>query len=240
MDSSKQKPKNPHEGHRERMREEFLSGDINENTPHHRILELLLFYCVPRVDTNELAHELLDKYGTMPGVLDAPIDELCKFRYMSRNGATLLKLIMPIARVYTASKQSSALDFCSLEDIGNFFASRFAGVTHECVAALFLNSAYGYIDFNFISEGSMDSVGISIKDLLKRTLEKNAAAIAIVHNHPSGIALPSASDRFITETISETLRHVGITFVDHVIISGSDYVSMAQSSEYTHLFTKVY
>jgi len=240
LESSKQKPKNPHEGHRERMREEFLSGGINESTPEHRILELLLFYCVPRIDTNVLAHSLLDKYHNLAGVLDAPIDELCEFPYITRNAATLLKLIMPISRRYMTQKQSSIMDFCSLEETGNFFASRFAGIVEERVAVLFLNSAGGFLGFEFISEGSMDSVGISIKDLLKRTLEKNASVIVIAHNHPSGIALPSASDRYITEMISETLRHVNIAFADHIILSGSDYVSMAQSSEYTHLFTKVF
>ena len=129
MDSSKQKPKNPHEGHRERMREEFLSGDINENTPHHRILELLLFYCVPRVDTNELAHALLDKYGTMPGVLDAPIDELCKFPYISRNGATLLKLIPEVTRAYFHEEMDEQKIFDTAEKIGKYFIKSIRALT---------------------------------------------------------------------------------------------------------------
>ncbi len=240
MANIEQPPKASREGHRQRMRKEFLSIGFNENTPDHRMLEFLLFYCVPRIDTNVLAHSLLNKYHTLAGVLDAPIEELMAFPYITETAATLLKLIMPVARKYLCEKQAPVMDFCSLDEVGGFLVSRFAGLLEERVAALFLNTAGGFLGFEFISNGSMDSVGISIKDLLKRTLEKNASVIVLAHNHPSGIALPSASDQYMTEMISETLAHVNIAFADHVVISGEDYVSMAQSSEYAHLFTKVF
>ena len=98
-----------HDGHRERMREEFLKYGFNSATPEHKMLEMLLFHCIPRTDTNDLAHMLLNRFHNLAGVLDAPIEELCEFPKLTRSNATLLKLIMPVARKYIEIKDSSRI-----------------------------------------------------------------------------------------------------------------------------------
>ena len=84
---------NLHEGHRDRIRQEFLQHGFDQNTPPHKILEILLFYCVQRADTNPIAHELINKYGSVAAVLDAPVEELAAFKGLSERSAVLLKLI---------------------------------------------------------------------------------------------------------------------------------------------------
>ena len=117
--------KNLHEGHRERARQEFLQHGFDRNTPPHKILELLLFYCVGRVDTNPIAHELIAKYGSVAGVLDAPVEELAAFKGLNERSAVLLKLIMPIAQgTYTTSKSKNQ-PFAVLTALANIFLLTF-------------------------------------------------------------------------------------------------------------------
>ena len=109
---------NIHNGHRDRIRQEFLQHGFDQNTPPHKILELLLFYCVQRADTNPIAHELINKYGSVAAVLDAPLEELAAFKGLSERSAVLLKLIMPTARRYIYDKSAQKPTFASLDSIG--------------------------------------------------------------------------------------------------------------------------
>ena len=227
---------NLHEGHRERVRQEFLQHGFDRNTPPHKILELLLFYCVQRADTNPIAHELIKKYGSIAAVLDAPIEELAQFKGLSERSAVLLKLIMPTAQRYIYDKQEQKPTFKSLDSIGKYVLSCFLGETREKVGVVCLDVKGSLLDFSFISEGSLDSVGISNRDLVKRALDSGATAVAICHNHPNGIALPSDSDVTITKQIADTLSKVGVQLIDHIVVVDTDFVSMAQSEQYGYIF----
>ncbi len=227
---------NIHEGHRERMRQEFLQHGFTENTPPHKILELLLFYCVQRADTNPIAHELIKKYGSVAAVLDAPLEELAEFKGLSERSAVLLKLIMPIAQRYIYDKQEQKPTFASLEAIGKYILGRFLGETREKVGIMCLDTKGSMLDFAIFGEGNLDSVGLSNRDLAKRVLDSGAVAAVLCHNHPNGIALPSESDTQITKQAVATLSNIGIQLIDHVIVADTDFVSMAQSEQYGHIF----
>lgn len=227
-----------HDGHRERMREEFLKYGFNSATPEHKMLEMLLFHCIPRTDTNDLAHMLLNRFHNLAGVLDAPIEELCEFPKLTRSNATLLKLIMPVARKYIEIKDWSEPAFSNLDDIGNYLLDRYRGIAEERAALLHLSATGEELLFDFISVGSVDSVGLSIKGIIKRVLDSGANAVVLAHNHPSGIAVPSHNDCVLTEMIADTLRKINVPLLDHIVLSGNDFVSMAQSHEYSHIFTK--
>lgn len=228
-----------HTGHRERLREEFLNVGFNDYTPDHKMLEMLLFHCVPRADTNNLAHKLLNRFGSLAGVLDATVEELCEFPKLTRSNATLFKLIMPIARRYVKIKEWQQPDFADLNQIGAYMLDRYAGIQEERAALLHLSATGRELAFEFISKGSVDSVGLSIKDIMKRALDSGANAVVLAHNHPSGIALPSHNDCVLTEMIAETLCKINIPLIDHIILSDNDFVSMAQSREYSHIFFRV-
>lgn len=228
--------KNLHEGHRERAREEFLQHGFDQNTPPHKILELLLFYCVQRADTNPIAHELIAKYGSVAGVLDAPIEELAEFKGLSRRSATLIKMIMPIARRYLYDKSEQKPTFCSLDEIGKYILAQYIGETKEKIAVMCLDAKGSLISFDFLDEGDVSSVGLSMRDLAKTTLSGNATAAVLCHNHPNGIAIPSESDVSLTKEAADTLSKIGVQLIDHIIVGDTDFVSMAQSEQYGYIF----
>lgn len=228
--------KNLHEGHRERARQDFLQHGFDQNTPPHKILELLLFYCVQRADTNPIAHELITKYGSVAAVLDAPVEELAAFKGLSERSAVLLKLIMPVAQRYIYDKQEQKPTFCSLDSIGKYILGRYLGETKEKMGVMCLDVKGALISFDFLGEGDIASVGLSMRDLAKTVLGGNATAVVLCHNHPGGIAVPSESDVSITVGAAETLSKIGVQLIDHIIVSDTDFVSMAQSAKYGCIF----
>lgn len=227
---------NVHEGHRDRIRQEFLQHGFDQNTPSHKILEILLFYTVQRADTNPIAHELIEKYGSVAAVLDAPVEELAKFKGLSERGAVLLKLIMPVAQRYIFDKSEKKPTFASLDNIGKYMLGRFLGETKEKLGVICLDTKGAMLDFSFLSEGEIDSVGLSSRALAKKALDTNAVAVALCHNHPNGIALPSESDILLTKQAAQTLSAIGVQLIDHVIVADTDFVSMAQSEKYGAIF----
>ena len=227
---------NLHKGHRERIRQEFLQHGIDHNTPPHKILEILLFYCVSRADTNPIAHELINKYGSVAAVLDAPVEELAAFKGLSERGAVLLKLIMPIAQRYIFDKSEQKPTFCNLNSIGKYVLSRFLGETREKAAVLCLDTKGSLLGFDFLAEGDLSSVGFSSRELAKRVLSLNATAAVLCHNHPNGLATPSDSDVALTIDAADTLSKIGVQLVDHIIVADTDFVSMAQSEQFGRIF----
>lgn len=227
---------NIHNGHRDRIRQEFLIHGFDQNTPPHKILEILLFYCVQRADTNPIAHELIAKYGSVAAVLDAPVQELAAFKGLSERSAVLLKLIMPIAQRYIYDKQEQKPTFKSLDGIGKYVLGRYLGETREKIAVMCLDAKGSMLDFALLGEGSLDSVGLSNRDLVKKALDSNATAVVLCHNHPNGIALPSESDVQLTKNAAQTLLGIGVQLIDHVIVADTDFVSMAQSEQYGYIF----
>lgn len=227
---------NIHEGHRDRIRQDFLQHGFDKNTPPHKILEILLFYCVGRADTNPIAHELIEKYGSVAAVLDAPVEELAAFKGLSERSAVLFKLIMPTARRYLYDKSEEKPTFSNLNQIGEYIFTHYLGEQSERAAVLCLDTKGKLLSFDFIGEGDIASVGLSTRELVKKALENNATAIVLCHNHPNGIALPSESDCKLTETIADLLSKIGVQLIDHIIIGDADFVSMAQSEQYGYIF----
>ncbi len=228
-----------HDKHRLRVKAEFLNGNYNDYTPAHKWLELLLFYCVPRIDTNPLAHELLAKYKTIDGVLSAPVSELIKFKGITENGAVLLKLIIPIARQCEIEKSNKLIKSLTPQNYGDYLMSRFYGLDLEHFGILSLDALGKIIDFKLFTQNSNTQVGITTKESLKFILNTNAVCAVIAHNHPNGYALPSKTDIDTTVSFAASLSRVNVRLLDHIIIAGQDYVSMAQSKDYSYIFNQI-
>lgn len=225
-----------HEGHRARLRAELLKKDFGDSVPPRKILEFLLFYCISRKDTAPVAHALLTRFGTLSAVFDAPLEDIAAVNGMSENSATLLKSVVPIARYYLREKETERPNFCCLDDIGDFVLKQYMGISVERIGLVSLSSGGRLLAFEFLGDGDISSVGISFRDVIGRLISHNANSAVLVHNHPSGIALPSLRDAAITEDLAATLKNVGIMLIDHIIVGAGDYISMAQSKEYSHIF----
>ena len=220
-----------HDGHRERLKERFRSEGLDGFT-EVQVLELLLFYSVPRKDTNEIAHALLEKFGTLAQVLDANPADLEKVPGMGSNSALFLKLLSAAGRRYQISRTESASILRTVEQCGAYLQPRFFGRKHEAVFLLCMDAKCKVLACKQVGEGSVNSAGVPIRRIVETALSANATMVVLAHNHPSGLALPSADDIQTTKRLAVALDTVEITLIDHLVFSDDDYVSMAQSGYY--------
>lgn len=225
-----------HSGHRKRVRKEFLFAGLNEATPPHKVVEYILFHSIPQKDTNEIAHELLERFGSISGILDAPVESLMKVKGISEVSVSLLKLILPVARIYQSEKKSTDKVLDDLDDIGQYLTGKYFGYDYEVFSMLSLNAAGKVLGFDILSSGNVSEVTISLRDIVETVLKIKANCVVIAHNHPGGVALPSNEDVKMTEMIFNTLRTINVALLDHIIIVDDDYVSLRQSRCFNYMF----
>ena len=216
-----------HDGHRQRLLQRFLREGL-DGFDEHNILELLLFYAIPRKDTNELAHRLMDDFGSLAGVLDASAQELRLVEGIGENAAAFLKLLPELTRVYYSQKQQE-LCLDSSEKAGRFLLPRFIGRQEETVLLTCLDGKCRVLSCTVLHKGSLNSSEVNVRKLLSSALKYNAAAVILAHNHPGGVALPSPEDLSTTARIKTALEAADIRLLDHIIVADHDYVSLADS-----------
>ena len=213
-----------------------MARSFDKNTPPHKILEMLLFYVIPQGDTNITAHNLIEKFKTLNGVFSADFDELTAVSGVGENSAVLIKLISTILNICSSEKNEGISDFASTDDIGEYLLREYLAINTERLSVLCIDAIGKKLSFNFVSEGDIASVGVSARDIVKLAVNSGASNIVLCHNHPGGFALPSKADGEVTQIIADTLRPIGIRLLDHIIIAGNDYISMAQSQDYSPIF----
>ena len=220
-----------HDGHRERLRDRFIKEGLDHFT-QEQVLELLLFYSIPRQDTNEIAHDLVDYFGSLHQVLEAPVQELQKVEGIGERSAVLLRLMAEISRYYQVNRAINEKILNSIEACGRYLVPRFVGRRNETVFLLCLDAKCKMLCCREISEGTVNAAGVSVRKVVETALAVNASSVVLAHNHPSGMALPSTEDVVTTRRIAAALRAVDVILVDHLVISDDDYVSLRQSNMY--------
>ncbi len=224
-----------HDGHRDRVRDKFRKSEFNSMNPHE-ILEMLLFYSVPRKDTNEIAHRLIEHFGSLSGVFEASEDELVKVEGVTANSAILIKMILPLYREYSKDA-NKAVKLKSPDECGKYFVSRYNLVDREMVMLACFDSANRVVCVEEICEGDASSVSVNLRKIIEIIMKfPKVTAAVIAHNHPYGIALPSREDINATEELKKTFGAMGVNLIDHIIVAEGDYVSMADSSGFSCLF----
>ena len=216
-----------HDGHRRRVRERFLNHGL-ENFDDITALELLLFYARPQGDTNPLAHALLNRFGTLNAVLDAPVSELCKVPGVKETTAALLKLIPAVSRRYLIAQNDRNDVIDSPSKAGRFFIPYFLDAREERVYALFLDARRRHLGCTELGRGAVSAVDINTRKLASMALERNASYVVLAHNHLSGVALPSTEDEESSLHLAEALKLIGVVLCDHIVVAGCDYVSMRE------------
>ena len=219
-----------HDGHRERLRERFRKEGL-ANFQEHEVLELFLFYCLPRKDTNELGHALIKRFGSLANVLETPAEELAKLPGMGINAATFLTLIAQLERYYLMHKNDEKI-LAILDDCGKYLENCFRNQRNETVMLLCLDAKCKVISCNEVGQGSVNSAAVPIRRVVEMALGVNASSAILAHNHPSGLAIPSGEDIQTTRRLALALDAVEIQLVDHIIVADSDYVSLRQSGLY--------
>ena len=207
---------NLHKEHRERVRKEFLEHGFADDVAPHKLLEMLLFFSIPRKDTNEIAHLLLKEFGSVSGVFEAETTDLMKVNGIGENSAALIKLILPLLRRYQSEKVSLKHKYSNMDEICDFLIKKYFGYKSEVfMVTSFDNDGY-MISCDKIGEGDVSSVGVSVRDVVQVVLKRNAACVVISHNHTSGNALPSSADIEMTKALKITLQQMGVKLLDHV------------------------
>ncbi|MCR4772454.1 MAG: DNA repair protein RadC [Oscillospiraceae bacterium] len=220
---------NIHDGHRRRLRKRYAEFGL-DSFEDHTVLELLLTYAVPRRDVNELAHRLVDKFGSLGEVFDAPVEELMKTEGVGESTALLIRMVPEISRRSMISKNEkrSAAVLSGAKESGKFFIPYFYGECEEAVYAAFLDDSLRLISCRLMMRGEVNEADLSSRKLVSMALSCRATNVVLAHNHPSGSLIPSAADRQATAEARNALKAVDINLVDHVIISGNMYVSMEE------------
>jgi DNA repair protein RadC len=218
-----------HTGHRERLRERFLRDGL-DRLEDHVVLELLLCYAIPRRDVNQLAHELLNRFGSLSGVLDAEVSALRQVPGVGENAATLLALVPALCRRYQIdrSKTSKRLRLDETAKAGAFFLPYFYGAREEKVYAAYLDEHLRFISCAEAFQGGLSHAQLSIRKLVEAAISQRAACIILAHNHPGGVAMPSVEDREATMRIYHALEAVQIRLVDHIIVAEDEFLSMEE------------
>ncbi|NKB51375.1 MAG: DNA repair protein RadC [Rhizobiaceae bacterium] len=214
-----------HHGHRERLRQKFSRSGASV-LADYELLELLLFRFVPRVDTKPVAKALLQRFGSISGVLGATERELTQVPKIGINAARDIKVVAAISsqslrseieQKTVLSSWSSVIDYCN------------ATMAHEKVEQfriLFLDKKNGLIADEVQQTGTIDHTPVYPREVIKRALEVSASALILVHNHPSGDPTPSRADIEMTRTIIESAAPMGIVIHDHIIVGKQGHASM--------------
>lgn len=217
-----------HDGHREKMRRRYMENGL-EGFADHEALELLLFYAIPRRDTNPIAHALMNRYESLSNVLNAPVEELASVEGIGENAAVLIRLVSQLNQKAGLPSGKKPVVIRSTVEAGNYLVRRFAGERGETAFELCLDRKGKLLSCKRLGQGGDLSVNFDIRQLVANALLFSASSVILAHNHPSGEAAPSHSDYAATERVRAALRAVDIELADHIIVADSDYVSMRDS-----------
>lgn len=223
-----------HDGHRERLRARFAEHGL-ESFNELNALELLLCYAIPRRDTNEIAHRLLDAFGSLSGVFQASMQELTSIPGIGENAATLILMVPQIVKKAHVSKAKETKIIRNSTDAGNYLLPYFLDEPDEIVMMLCLDNKRAVICCREMGRGVVNCVDANIRRMVETALKVKTTTVIVAHNHPNGVALPSREDDNFTRTLYRSLGLLGITLEDHIIVANDEFVSLAGSGV-MHLF----
>lgn len=215
-----------HSGHRNRVRLRFETEGLDAFEPH-QVLELILFYAVPQRDTNETAHLLLEKFGSIDKVFDAELSSLMAVSGVGYNAAILLKLMPEVARYYAKERFNKSVHIENSEQMGEYMCSRIGIMAKEVFAAAAFDARRNELAFEIISEGFVAQTTVQTRRLAEFAFEHKAEMLVIAHNHVSGDTTPSHADRETTRKVCASLKNVGVIIADHIVVSGEKYYSFS-------------
>lgn len=220
-----------HAGHRQRLRERFLHAGISAFS-NHEILELLLTFVLPRKDVKPVAKLLLTRFHSVRNVIDAPLEDLKTIPGVGEISAIGIKFIKNFAELYLQQPLlTSPWTLDNNEQLERFWRMRLGGLKFEVAEVAFLDTQLRLLQDGVIriSEGVVDRTCIQPRKIMEYALKKNAHAIIVAHNHPSGSVLPSDADCYITQSIKKAAETLDLRFIDHLIIGATEIYSFRRS-----------
>jgi DNA repair protein RadC len=217
-----------HQGHRQRLKDRFLNEGL-DGFEDHQILELLLFFAIPYKDTNELAHSLLKRYGSLSAVFEADAHDLMTVPGIGPNSAVLLSLIPHLSRIYFKDKWGDKPQLNTSTKAGEYTIALLAGRMYEVFYVICLDAQNRVNHAALVHEGTIDQAPIYPRLIVETALRHKSNSVILAHNHPGGSLNPSTADIEATKVIKNALGAISINVVDHVIVAGDRYFSFADA-----------
>ena len=227
--SKQQSSKHLHHGHRQRKKEQFLKSGI-DHLPEHEPLEFLLYYAIPRGDTNFIAHSLIKRFGSLTGVLNADYNELMTVDGVGSNAASLICFTKMFSKLYIEKQGEEDLEkLFNSERLKEFCAALFVGVSEEEFHCLYLSDDLRLIGREKACSGRLGEVNIPVRKITRSILEKNCSRLVITHNHPAGSCIPSRADVDSTKNIRDIYKKMEVELVDHIVVGRDGVTSMREA-----------
>ena len=214
--------KSIHAGHRERIRARYRKSGMDDFAPHE-VLEYVLTFAMPRGDVNETAHLLLDRFGSIAGVLDAAEDELLACPGVGDVTACMLKALPDIFRRYAMDKADAGEVFDTSDKIGDYLHARYVGLTFERVYLLLFDNGMRMIDCCAIGDGAINCTAVTVRKIAELCLFNHASSAVLAHNHPRGLTIPSGADLEVTRTVEAALETIGVNLLEHFIVTENSH-----------------
>lgn len=217
-------------GHRARLRERFIKGG-SDSLQEYEIVELLLTYVLPQKDVKPIAKELLNKFGSVKGIFEAPEEELQTVPFIKDKFVVLLKLIREINTIYRKQKLMETPVINSLESIASYCIERFGDKSEEEFHVIYLDSKLSILNDvhfpakEFYVSGTIDRTAVYPRTIMEEGLKRKAYGMILAHNHPNGKLQPSDPDINITKIIDIAAKSIGMVLYDHLIVSSTGYLS---------------
>ncbi|MDZ8118179.1 RadC family protein [Pontiella agarivorans] len=212
-------------GHRQRLRERFQTSG-HRALADYEFLELLLTYSIPRKDTKPLAKELMKEFGSFSAVLDQSQEKLTSIDGLGSRSASLIRLVRSAMHKYLEEQVENRPTISKPEDIASFVRIHIGSNDRECVMLICLNDANKLLHHEIVNEGSIRRTPFYPRDILKPAILHNATGVIIVHNHPSGEAIPSEADHGMTSKLESLAGELDIRLIDHLITTPKQTLSL--------------
>lgn len=216
-------------GHRQRLRERFLNAGL-QGFHDYEVIELLLTLGTPRRDCKQAAKDALKKFGSLNTVLEADPKELQAINGIGPNNVFGLKLTQTVARRYLADRIIGQDIITSSDEVLDYLKHNLRDKTQEIFSVIYLNGRNEIIGMEELFYGSLTTSAVYPREVVKKVLKQNAAAVIFVHNHPSGNLNPSEEDIKITKKLKDAVATIDVKVHDHLIIAGNNYYSFADNN----------
>ncbi|MBE6938501.1 MAG: hypothetical protein E7460_08190 [Ruminococcaceae bacterium] len=234
---------NIHGGHRERLRARVIADPELDTFTDHEALELLLFYAIPRADTNILAHRLIAKFGSLRAVMDASPEELATVEGIGQSAAVFISVIRSVTRKYLLSRTVGSVRLSDSDALGEALLPYFVGRKEEIAYILFLDKNRRTISCDLVCRGNVNAVTINTARIVSLAKARKAEFAILAHNHTGGFANPSQQDYLTTQKVMLALKEIDVKLLDHLIFADplgdgelpviGEFVSLAQSGAFT-------
>ena len=232
---------NMHCGHRARMRQRLSNGDL-DSYQTHEIVEMMLYQAHKTKDTNALAHALLNKFGSITGIINADVSELMTIKGIGENTASMIKNYLAVFRRYKMEMMQNKKRLANFNEVFNYAATLLEESTREELIVVCLDGRHEIVNVKTWL-GSVNRINILIREIVGFCFASNAVGVIIAHSHPGCLAKPSNNDLNFTRLLLASLRSIDVSLMEHLIIGKDEFFSFHRQGlleDYANTYYKTF